>query len=132
MFLHRGICKGWYGIFQTDIQASIKSGVSGGGRCVLANKQVEVSVVWALGTQAPCLPGRHNLSTPRVWVMRTDLGIPVETWRKQWRTPAWLLAVITRDHSASRQMNQGQFPHPAVANQEGQKPCALTSSLNSV
>lgn len=50
MFLHRGKCKGWYGIFQTDIQASIESGVSGGGRCVLANKQVEVSVVWYPGS----------------------------------------------------------------------------------
>ena len=77
----RGTTSGWYGICQIDIQFSIKSGVSGGGRCVLANKQVEVSTVWAHGIQVPSLPRRHGLSTLRVWATGTDLAVPVETWR---------------------------------------------------
>lgn len=56
--------------------------------------------------------------------MRMATAMPVGTWRWQTENSSWLLAVIT-----SRWVNQRQFPHNVVGNQEALETCAPVSQL---
>lgn len=60
---YEGRVLGWYGIFQLNIQASLKSEGSGDGKYDLADKEVEGSRVWAFGILVSMLDVMSSLST---------------------------------------------------------------------
>lgn len=112
-----------------NIQASLKSEGSGDGKYDLADKEVEVSRVWAFGVLVSMLDTMSSLSTMKA-PSECSKGVGDENGHSnssgnlemQTENSSWLLAVIT-----SRWVNQRQFPHKTVGNQEALEPRAPVS-----